>query len=253
VVAIDTTPGPETNRKASLGRWIKRTQEVLAFRANRGSSFHRLFNLVRTRRLVEIALDNVLTNEGARTAGVDGMTKVDLRLQTARDALIGQLHEELCAKTYRPSPVRRVYIPKPNGERRPLGIPTLKDRVVQEMLRLILEPIYEGKFHPHSYGFRPYRSTHHAALRIKDLAGRRGYNYAIEGDIRKCFDRVQHARLLSILRQTIKDERIVRLVKQMLKAGVMEDEAWHQTDEGTPQGGIVTPPTMLQTRAGSTR
>jgi RNA-directed DNA polymerase len=241
VVAIDTTPSQEADRKASLDRWIKRTQEVLAFRSQQGRSFHRLFNLLRTKRLVEVALDNVLANAGAKTAGVDGMTKGDLNTRQKRERLIEEVRQELSSKSYRPAPVRRVYIPKPNGDRRPLGIPTLKDRVVQEMLRLILEPIYEAKFYAHSYGFRPFRSAHHAALRIKDLAGRRGYNYAIEGDIRKCFDRIHHAKLLNILRKTIKDERLIRLIKEMLKAGVMEDGAWHITDEGTPQGGIVSP------------
>ena len=241
MVAIDTTRSAEVNRKASLARWLKRTQEVLAFRSKSGGSFHRLFNLLRTKRLVELALDHVLSNAGARTAGVDGVTKQDLREVQARQKLMDEIHRELCTKTYRPQPVRRVYIPKPNGERRPLGVPTIKDRVVQEMLRLILEPIYEVKFYPHSYGFRPFRSTHHAALRVKDLASRRGYRYAVEGDIRKCFDRVQHAKLLAVLRRTIQDERVIKMVGHMLKAGVMEDGAWHVTDEGTPQGGILSP------------
>jgi len=196
---------------------------------------------MRTRRLAEIALDRVLQNAGARTAGVDGVSKDDLRSQKARKALSDEINRELCAKTYRSQPVRRVYIPKPNGDQRPLGIPTIKDRVVQEMLRLLLEPIYEGQFHHHSYGFRPTRSTHHAVVRIHSLIGRFGYNMAIEGDIRKCFDRINHVHLLSIIRRTIRDERLVRIIRDMLTAGVMEDGAWQVTEEGTPQGGIVSP------------
>lgn len=242
VVAIDTTSGAEDSREASLGRWLKRTQEVLAYRSLQGRAFHRLYNLLRTKRLVEIALAHVLENEGSKTAGIDGVTRKDLKAEDgARAKLIDDIWKGLCSKEYRPKPVRRVYIPKANGDRRPLGIPTIKDRVVQEMLRLILEPIYEGRFYGHSYGFRPFRSTHHAAVRIKDLIGRREYNWAVEGDIRKCFDRIHHAKLLGILRRTIKDERIIHLVRQMLSAGVMEDGAWHVTDEGTPQGGIVSP------------
>lgn len=247
VVAIDTTPMAEDEpqpkaRMQSLYQWTKRTQEVLAHRSLQGHSFHRLYNLMRTRRLVEVALDKVLRNDGARTPGIDGITKVDLESPEARARLADEIHRELCAKTYKPLPVRRAYVPKPGKpEKRPLGIPTMKDRIVQEMLRAILEPIYEAKFYKHSYGFRPFRSTHHAVLRCKDLIGRRGYKYAIEGDIRKCFDRIHHLKLLSILRKTIKDERIIHLVRDMLKAGCMEDGAWQITDEGIPQGGIVSP------------
>ena len=247
MVAINTTPEVETepqpgNRMEALYQWTKRTQEVLAYRSLQGRKFNRLYNLMRTKRLVEVALDKVLRNKGAQTAGVDGVTKADLATPQARAKLVDEIQRELCAKSYRPLPVQRAYVPKPGkAEKRPLGIPTIKDRVVQEMLRSILEPIYEAKFHPHSYGFRPFRSTHHAALRCKHLIGRCGYTYAIEGDIRKCFDKIHQGRLLQILRRTIKDERIIRMVRDMLKAGCMEDGAWHATDEGTPQGGIVSP------------
>ena len=247
MVAIDTTPEVEGNespktRLQALQRWTKRTQEVLAHRSLQGRKFHRLYNLMRTKRLVEVSLDKVLRNKGAKTAGVDGMTKADLATAEERAQLVDEIHRELCAKTYKPLPVRKTYVPKPGKtEKRGLGIPTIKDRVVQEMLRAILEPIYEAKFYKHSYGFRPFRSTHHAAVRCKSLIGRWGYTYAIEGDIRACFDRVQHIKLLKILRQTIKDERIIRLIRDMLKAGCMDDGAWHVTDEGIPQGGIVSP------------
>ncbi len=241
MVAIDTTPTTLAAREQSLRQWIKRTQETLAYRSIQGRKFNRLFNLLRTRRLAEIALDNVLENTGAKTAGVDGVTRKDLKNAQSRTALIEEINRELRSKTYKPRPVRRVYIPKANGDQRPLGIPTIKDRVVQEMLRLILEPIYEARFYAHSYGFRPFRSTHHAAVRLRDLIGRRGYTVAVEGDIRKCFDRIHHVKLLDILRKTIRDERVVKLIGAMLTAGVMEDGAWHVTDEGTPQGGIVSP------------
>jgi group II intron reverse transcriptase/maturase len=241
VVAINNTTPEEEGRKQCLQVWIKQTQEMLAHRSLTGLPFHRLYNLFKTKRLIEVALDQVLSNEGAKTAGVDGLTKASLKGKQDKQQLIESIWQDMKHKQYRPAPVRRVYIPKPNGDQRPLGIPTIKDRVVQEMLRLVFEPIYETKFYPHSYGFRPYRSTHHAALRLKDLIGKRGYTLAIEGDIRKCFDRIHHEKLLTIIRRTIKDESVVRLVKLMLKAGVMEDGAWHITDEGTPQGGIVSP------------
>jgi len=221
--------------------WINRIQESLAQRSAQNQTFTRLYGLFRDKRLVRYALDLVLSNEGARTPGIDGMTKGDLKSVEEREHLATRVWMEIRHKTYQPSPVRRVYIPKPNGDKRPLGIPTLKDRVVQEMLKLILEPIYESKFYRLSFGFRPSRSVHHAALELHWLITRHDYNTVVEGDIRKCFDKVQHNILLKILRRTIKDERVIYLVRQMLKAGVMEDDAWHVSDEGTPQGGIVSP------------
>jgi RNA-directed DNA polymerase len=242
-----TTPNAEVGftgtRADNLDRWLKQTQEALAHRSLHGHTFSRLFHLLRTKRLVELAAHNVLHNAGAKTAGVDGVTSTDLLAKNGErlHAMIEELWRQLSTKSYHPAPVRRVYIPKSSGGQRPLGIPTIRDRIVQEMLRLILEPIYESRFYAHSYGFRPFRSTHHAAVRIKDLIGRRGYTVAIEGDIRKCFDRIHHITLLRILRRTITDERIIKLVQQLLKAGVMEDGVWHVTDDGTPQGGIVSP------------
>ncbi|GAP10021.1 retron-type reverse transcriptase [Bellilinea caldifistulae] len=146
---MNTTPEVERletpkTQLESLYRWTKRTQEVLAHRSLKGLTFDRLYNLMRSKRLTTVALDRVLKNDGARTAGVDGITKGDLNTEESRAQLVDELNRELCAKTYRPRPVRRTYIPKANGEQRPLGIPTIKDRVVQEMLRLILEPIYEA-------------------------------------------------------------------------------------------------------------
>jgi RNA-directed DNA polymerase len=242
-----TTPNAEvvftSTRADNLDRWLKQTQEALAHRSLHHHTFSQLYNLLRTKRLVELAARNVLANAGAKTAGVDGVTSNHLLAKNGEQliTMIDELWRDLSTKTYHPAPVRRVYIAKPSGGQRPLGIPTIRDRVVQEMLRLILEPIYEGRFDAHSYGFRPFRSTHHAALRIKDLIGRRGYTVAIEGDIRKCFDRIHHTTLVRILRRTITDERIIKLVQQLLKAGVMEDGTWQITDDGTPQGGIVSP------------
>lgn len=172
---------------------------------------------------------------------MDGLTKRNFSSERSRVEFREEIYRELKEKSYKPQPVRRVYIPKSNGKMRPLGIPTIKDRVIQEMLRLVLEPIYEPQFYAHSYGFRPYRSTHHAAIRIKDLIGRRGYKWVVEGDIKKCFDKVDHHTLIGILKRTIKDGFVIRLIKDQLKAGIMENEQFHRSEEGTPQGGIVSP------------
>lgn len=222
--------------------WVTRTQEKLAFRQQSGQQLDQLFQTLTWARFVDVAVDSVLRNSGSGTAGVDGMTKWDLRTWPQRKELRNQIIRELRGDSFTPSPVRRVWIPKPNkpGEMRPLGIPTITDRVVQEMLRMLLEPVYEGLFYAHSYGFRPYRSTHHAEQRIRALVNK-GYLWVIEGDIKSFFDRVQHDRLLEILARTIQDPRVLRLIRKFLKAGVLTDQGWAPTDEGTPQGGILSP------------
>jgi len=237
---MDTTPTVESPDVGGRKSWITRTQETLAFRSRQGKNFHKLRNLFVTKRLIEAAIGHVLRNQGADTPGVDGVTKRHLSTEDARAKLCEEIYRELKEKRYSPRPVRRVYIPKPNGGERPLGIPTIKDRTVQQMLKLVLEPIYETGFYAHSYGFRPFRSTHHAALRIKDLIGR-SYQWAVEGDIRKCFDQVDHEVLIGILKRRIKDGFVLRLIKDQLKAGILEEEQFYASEMGTPQGGIASP------------
>ncbi len=221
--------------------WLKRVQTNLAKRGLAEGTFSKLYDLLRCKRLTRVALTNVLRNKGARTPGVDGISKRDLESLKSRKRLAVEITSGLRGKTYSPLPVRRIYIPKANGKVRPLGIPTIKDRTVQEMLRLILEPIYEGMFYSHSYGFRPYRATHHAASRLWSLNGRWGYEWVIEGDIKACFDEIDHQILTHILRNVIKDEKVIRLIKIILSAGYDEDGTIYKPSKGTPQGGIVSP------------
>ena len=188
-----------------------------------------------------IAVEKVLSNKGSRSPGVDGKTRNHYLEESQRTLLISQIMRGIREKSYRPQPVRRAYIPKNPNEKRPLGIPTIKDRVVQEALRLIVEPIFETKFHPQSYGFRPFRSTHHAVSRLHSLIGNRGFNWVVEGDVSKCFDRIDHNVLLNLLKKHVKDRRIIKLIRLMLNAGVMEELHWYDTEEGTPQGGIISP------------
>jgi group II intron reverse transcriptase/maturase len=221
--------------------WIKRKQELLAMQSQEGKTFSNLYQNLCDTGFIWGAMENILCNKGARTAGIDGITKEDLKAQEKREELVYGIVEDMRNKTYQPQPTRRVYILKDNGKQRPLGIATIRDRIVQEAIRLLLDPIYESRFHKHSYGFRQYRSTHHAALRAKDLIGRRGYTYIVEGDIKACFDEIDHTVLLKILRQTVKDESLIKAIHKMLKAGVIDFGELMTIDVGVPQGAVVSP------------
>jgi group II intron reverse transcriptase/maturase len=153
--------------------------------------------------------------------------------------LIKRLADKLQREEFQPTPVRRVYIPKSNGKKRPLGIPTIQDRIVQSALKMLLEPIYEQDFRQASHGFRPRRSTI-TALRQVSLRFPRS-TWIIEGDITGCYDNIHHGRLLSILRQRLQDEKLLRLIYSFLKAGYLEQWIYHRSYSGTPQGGIVSP------------
>jgi len=185
------------------------------------------------------SIEHVLRNKGARTPGADGKTRKHYQTAEARLIWQRQILHDLRSGTFRPLPARRVYIPKPHKpqEKRPLGIPPLVDRVVQDMLRRVLEPVFESRFHPHSYGFRPYRSAHHAVQRVRRLI-QDGYTWVVEGDIKGFFDHVDHDILLRLVQKEIGDQRILHLIRLFLKAGVLEDGSFELTDEGTPQGGL---------------
>jgi len=211
--------------------------------------FENLYGLLCNAVWLRVAANKTLRNTGSRTAGIDGMTKSNLLGDL--DGYITRLRASLTAKTFEPVPVRRVYIPKPNSERkRPLGIPTLFDRIVQEALRMILEPIWEPDFSTHSYGFRPNRSTYDAMTYIgKKLTGNSGaiYQWVIEGDIASYFDTIPHRRLIKAVKKRVADRDIRELIWKFLRAGVMYRESVEDTLTGTPQGGICTLPTKLPT------
>ena len=188
-------------------------------------------------------LAHVLSNRGARTAGIDGVSKHDLQTEEAQLAFIGELQATLKSRTYQPQAVKRVWIDKPGKtEKRGLGIPTIRDRVVQELLRMLMEPIWESDFLDCSHGFRPGRRTMDCIYffysRVHTV---NKYLWAIEGDIRKCFDRINHQILLRLVSQRIADQRIVTLVKAFLQAGILEDGLFQDTPEYTPGRNLVTP------------
>lgn len=202
--------------------------------------FFDLFHLVHDTDWLWLAHDYVAQNAGSVTAGCDGITMDDFDEHLPGN--LQKLAADLKTGAFEARPVRRVYIPKANGKMRPLGIPAIRDRIVQEALRMILEPIYEADFVQHSYGFRPGRCTMDAMRCILWAAtGPRKYFWVIEGDIRSYFDTIHHRTLMQLLRRRVADNRLLDLIWQFLRAGVMERKLFHATTEGTPQGGIISP------------
>ncbi len=219
-------------------------QNTLYARASRehNAKFEKLYrNLYKAEWALQ-AVNKVLQNKGSLTPGTDAKTRKDYRDEGKKMALALMIIDELRDQTYQPLPVRRTYIPKANGKLRPLGIPTIKDRVVQQMVKMLLEPIYEAIFLPCSYGFRPNRCTWDALAEIYYfLQNPRRYNIIVEGDITNCFGTIHHGTLMNQLKQRIQDDRLLDVIWKMLQAGYMEDLQYYATTEGTPQGGIVSP------------
>lgn len=217
-----------------LHRWSK---------ADSVKRFDDLFNLVSDRATLVVAWDRVKNNKGSRTAGVDAETRWHVEHRTGVQRLLEELQASLRQRTYRPLPVREHGIPKADGRTRYLGIPTLRDRVVQMALKLMLEPIFEVDFYPASYGYRPARRAQDAIAEIVSFINpRTSYDYVVEGDIKACFDNVHHGVLMAQLRSRIADRKVLRLLKAFLGAGVMKlGGRFAATLTGTPQGGIISP------------
>jgi len=193
------------------------------------------------------ALKRVESNKGA--AGIDGMEVKDLTGYLKTHWL--EVRAALESGTYRPSPVRRVEIPKPEGGVRQLGIPSVLDRLIQQAIAQVLTPMFEQVFSPHSYGFRPGRSAHQAVQKSREYI-REGYDWVVDIDLEKFFDRVNHDMLMARVVRMVKDKRVLKLIRAYLNSGVMVNGVVMETEEGTPQGGPLTPPTIVRTlfRAG---
>lgn len=205
--------------------------------------FDDLFNLVADPSFLLVAWDRVRGNKGARTAGVDGISAAHIVDGPGVEAFLHSLRTTLRERSFIPLPVRERMIPKSDGKKRRLGIPTLRDRVVQASLKLVLEPIFEADFYPCSYGFRPKRRAHDAVAEIRYLTTRpRCYDWVVEGDIKACFDQIDHTALLGRVRSRVGDKRVLGLIKAFLMAGIMgEQQRLEPTTAGTPQGGILSP------------
>ena len=229
-------PKSETELRALQDELYKTAKEAMS-RGER-PSFTGLVEAMSAKATIVTAIHNIKANKGANTPGVDGV-KIRNYLQSREDWVINDIQSAF--RHYEPRFVRRKYIDKPGKkEKRPLGIPTIRDRIVQECMRIVLEPIMEGQFYEHSYGFRPMRDTKMALERITGTVHQNGYFWIVEGDISKCFDRIDHNILLKHLyHMGVKDKRVLLIVKAMLKAGIMGE--CEINEEGTPQGGILSP------------
>ena len=179
----------------------------------------------------------VKKNKGA--PGIDGETVLDF--EKLLEEKINEIHCELKSGKYRPSPVKRTYIDKDDGTKRPLGIPTVKDRVVQQAVRNVIEPIFEPDFHPSSYGYRPKRSCQMAVAKAESFTNRWGLNYVVDMDLSKCFDTLNHDMIVDCVNERISDGKVLRLIRAFLESGILEDGAFSETTIGSPQGGVISP------------
>lgn len=207
---------------------------VMQARGKKGQIVERLYRMLFNRELYLQAYAKLYPNKGAMTPGANQETADGMSI-----AKIDSIIDAIKSERYQWTPVRRTYIPKPNGKKRPLGMPTWSDKLVQEVIRSILEPYYEPQFSEHSHGFRPNRGCHTALKEIQHTWT--GIKWIVEGDIRSYFDNIDHSVLLKILREKINDNRFIRLIEGLLKAGYMEDWKFNKTYSGAPQGGVLSP------------
>jgi len=223
-------PTPSSVRKLQRKLYLKS-------KAEKKFCFYSLYDKVCRLDILKEAWKQVRTNKGA--CGVDGET-VEMIETSGAESFLKQLQKELISKTYQPQSVKRVWIPKADGSQRPLGIPTVKDRVVQSAVKIVIEPIFEADFQNCSYGFRPKRSTHQAIKEVRKFLVW-GLVNVIDADISNFFNNIPHEKLLELVAERIMDGQILRLIQQWLECGMLEEGKFQNQTAGTPQGGVISP------------
>lgn len=218
---------------------VQQLQRKLYQSAKRNSKrkFHALYDKVYREDILKAAWEQVRKNKGC--GGIDGVQIADVEANGV-EPLLAEIQGELKTGTYRPRPVKRTYIPKPDGSQRPLGIPVIKDRIVQMAAKLVLEHIFEADFKEFSYGFRPNKSARQALEVVRKACNRKGW-WAVDVDIKGYFDAINHEKLMLMVKTRVNDRRMQKLIRQWLEAGVMTEAGYAASESGSPQGGVISP------------